>query len=91
MNVDEIAVVALGYFKTKTKIKLTPIMKTMIENVVKNAEHIHEIYLSAILKVLRLSNTSKLAKESNYMLNKLSNEISRFSEVCCLHIGLSGT
>lgn len=51
MNVDELAIVALGYFKTKTKIKLVPIFKTMIEKVVENSETIHEISLSAILKV----------------------------------------
>lgn len=51
MDVDELAVVALGYFKTKTKIKIVPIMKTMIEKVTQNTETIHEISLSAILKV----------------------------------------
>lgn len=51
MNVDELAVVAMGYFKTKTKIKIVPILKAMIEKVVENSETIHEISLSAILKV----------------------------------------
>lgn len=51
MNVDELAVVAMGYFKTKTKIKLVPILKAMTEKVVENSKNIHEISLSAILKV----------------------------------------
>lgn len=51
MNVDELAVVAMGYFKTKTKIKLDPIMKAMIKAVIQNSESIHEITLTSILKV----------------------------------------
>lgn len=53
MDTDELAIVAMGYFKTKTKIKLDPIKKAMIESVVQNSENIHEISLSAILKVSR--------------------------------------
>lgn len=52
LNVDELALVALGYFKTKTKIKLHSILKTMIEQVEQNVEHIHDISLTAILKVM---------------------------------------
>lgn len=51
MDSDELAVVALGYFKTKTKIKILSILETMVENVTQNSEHIHEMSLTAILKV----------------------------------------
>lgn len=51
MNIDEMAVVAMGYFKTKTKIKLTAILETMIEKVKENRKDIHEISLAAIIKV----------------------------------------
>lgn len=51
MNVDELAVVAMGYFKTTSKIKLVGITKAMIHGVTTNAMGIHEISLGAIMKV----------------------------------------
>lgn len=68
MNVDELAVVALGYFKTKTKIKLVSIMRTMIEKVEQSSEHIHEISLTAILKVMGYKKTKVFAKNSELEL-----------------------
>lgn len=51
-DVDELAIVAMGYFKTRTKIKLLPIMRAMVERVITNSKTINEISLSAILKVI---------------------------------------
>lgn len=51
MNVDEIAVVSMGYFKTKTKIKLTPIIESIVQKIKENSKSIHEISLAAIIKV----------------------------------------
>lgn len=51
MNVDELAVVAMGYFKTTSNIKLVAIIKAMIDGVTTNAMGIHEISLGAIMKV----------------------------------------
>lgn len=53
MNVDELAVVAMGYFKTTSKIKLVGIIKAMIDGVTTNAISIHEISLGAIMKVCK--------------------------------------
>nr|XP_023027707.1 FAST kinase domain-containing protein 5, mitochondrial isoform X2 [Leptinotarsa decemlineata] len=91
MSADEMAIVAMGYFKTKTKIKLLPIMEAMIQEVIINSKSIHEISLTAILKVLRLSKPIKLSNEVSHMLDVLQHEIHRLSELCCLHIALMGT
>lgn len=50
-SVDEIAIIAMGFFKTQTKVKLETILNRMLELVVENSETIHEITLAAILKV----------------------------------------
>ncbi|XP_066144428.1 FAST kinase domain-containing protein 5, mitochondrial isoform X2 [Euwallacea fornicatus] len=91
MNVDEIAVVALGYFKTKTKIKLETIFITMIQEVGNSAKQIHEMSLSAIMKVLRFSGPIRLTQEVNKMFDELYPEMERFSDIACLHVALLGT
>ncbi|XP_066255616.1 FAST kinase domain-containing protein 5, mitochondrial [Euwallacea similis] len=91
MHVDEMAVVALGYFKTKTKIKLETIFRTMIEEVGNSAKGIHEMSLSAIMKVLRFSGPIRLVPEVNKMFDKLYPEMERFSDIACLHVALLGT
>ncbi|CAH1953484.1 unnamed protein product [Acanthoscelides obtectus] len=91
MNIDELAVVAMGYFKTRTSIKILSIVDTMIKSVCENAKQAHDISLSAILKILRLSKPVKLTSDVFYMLDKLLPEIPRLSDLCCLHIALLST
>ncbi|XP_018561689.1 FAST kinase domain-containing protein 5, mitochondrial [Anoplophora glabripennis] len=91
MNVDEVAVVAMGYFKTKTKIKLTPIIETMVRKINENSKSIHEISLAAIIKVIRLSKPIRVVSQIQSMLDQLYVEMDRLSNLCCLHIALIGT
>lgn len=51
MTVDEMGVVAMGYFKSKTKIKLVTITDAMCKKIIEERETIHEVTLAAILKV----------------------------------------
>nr|CAI5843552.1 unnamed protein product [Callosobruchus analis] len=51
MNIDELAVVAMGYFKTKTKIKIPAIMEAMVGSVCESTKSIDDIPLSAVMKV----------------------------------------
>lgn len=51
MSVDEMAVIAMGYFKTQTKIKTPFILECMIDAIKDNANTIHEVSLCALLKV----------------------------------------
>lgn len=52
MTADELAVIAMGYFKTQTKIKLVSITDAMCKRVIEERETVHEVTLAAILKVL---------------------------------------
>ncbi|KAJ8954160.1 hypothetical protein NQ318_005754 [Aromia moschata] len=91
MNVDEMAVVAMGYFKTKTKIKLITVAQAMVKRVTENSKSVHEISLTAILKILRYSKQTKIVSDFLPMLDNLSEEIDRLSHLCCLHMALLGT
>lgn len=51
LTADEMGIVAMGYFKTETKIKLLPIIEAMCRKIVQEHATIHEISLAAILKV----------------------------------------
>ncbi|CAG9815090.1 unnamed protein product [Phaedon cochleariae] len=91
MNVDEMAIVSMGYFKTKTRIKILGIIEAMVQKVTEDSKDIHEIALTAILKVVRYSKPTKLVKEIHEMLDRLSFEVERLSNLCCLHIMLMNT
>lgn len=91
MDVDEMAVVAMGYFKTKTKIKLTSILEAMADKVSENSKNIHQISLSAILKVLRYSQPIKIFSKIVNLSDKLSTEVDRLTYTCCTHLALMST
>ncbi|KAJ8967049.1 hypothetical protein NQ314_003166 [Rhamnusium bicolor] len=91
MSVDEMAVVAMGYFKTRTKIKLMPILESMAQRVSENSKTIHEISLTAIAKIIRHSKPGKLVPQVHSMLDKLYEELDRLSNLSCLHVALIGT
>ncbi|KAF7286287.1 hypothetical protein GWI33_006160 [Rhynchophorus ferrugineus] len=88
MNVDELGVIALGYFKSKTKIKLPSICEAMIKEVSFNSKYVNEITLAAIMKALRFTHSSKLLPGIRDMMDNLYPEIDRFSTFCCLQIAL---
>ncbi|XP_060533693.1 FAST kinase domain-containing protein 5, mitochondrial isoform X2 [Cylas formicarius] len=88
MNIDEMAVVAIGYFKTRSKFRSLSIMQTMIEEVLTNSKSVHEISLTAILKILRYSSSYKMATQICKLVNTLYHEIDRLSDMACLHLML---
>lgn len=56
LTLEELTIVAMGYFKTKTKVKEKPILDAMIKAINENCDSINEISLSAMLKVLTITN-----------------------------------
>uniref|UniRef100_A0A6P7F9H3 FAST kinase domain-containing protein 5, mitochondrial n=1 Tax=Diabrotica virgifera virgifera TaxID=50390 RepID=A0A6P7F9H3_DIAVI len=91
MDIDEMGVVAMGYFKTKTKIKLVNIQEALAKKVIENSSTAHDITLTAILKVLRYSKPFKIIKTIEQMVDKLYPEIDRLSDLCCTHLALMST
>lgn len=91
LTVDELAIIAMGFFKSQTKIKLATILNRMLELVIENSESIHEISLAAILKIVRLSQNPKTKDNMIRALEKVALEIPRLSQLCATHVALMGT
>ncbi|CAG9865403.1 unnamed protein product [Phyllotreta striolata] len=91
MSVDEMAVVAMGYFKSRTKIKVDDIQIAMCEALIKNADTVKDISASAILKALRFSNPFTIFPKVQEMTEKLYPQIDRFSHTSCTHLALMST
>lgn len=53
-TIDELGIIALGYFKSKSKIKFNSIMLAMMIALKKDCATVNQITLSAILKVSKL-------------------------------------
>ncbi|XP_044260329.1 FAST kinase domain-containing protein 5, mitochondrial [Tribolium madens] len=90
-NVEELTIVAMAYFKSKSKVKLKPILDAMIRAVNSNCDTINEISLTAILKTIRLSQHVQTADEIPPLLDNLLPQIPRLSKFATLHIALLGT
>ncbi|KAI4454604.1 fast leu-rich domain-containing [Holotrichia oblita] len=91
LTVDEIAIIAMGFFKSQTKIKLATILNRMLELVIENSGSIHEISLAAILKIVRLSQHAQTKDNIIRMFDKITGEIPRLSHLCATHVALTGT
>ncbi|KAL3271081.1 hypothetical protein HHI36_021580 [Cryptolaemus montrouzieri] len=91
LTIDELGIVALGYFKSMSKIKITDIVLAMMEAVKKEASTVNQITLAALLKVIRFSKPGQMIPELNQMLDSLVGQIDRLSPQCCLHIAIIGS
>ncbi|KAF2900424.1 hypothetical protein ILUMI_05763 [Ignelater luminosus] len=90
-NADEMAIAAMGFFKSQSPIKLKFLLQPMIAQIKKECHTIHEITLTAILKVLRYSSHVLLIDQLMDLLDHLVPEIDRLSNLCCVHMALLGT
>lgn len=90
-SVDELAVIAMGLFKSKTPIRSTTLTSNIIDKIIKESEQIHEISLASLLKIIRYS--LKVCPDNKIydLLNTLQYEIPRLSVMCNVHLALVGT
>lgn len=93
-HVDELAIMAMGFFKSKTPLRNIELVKKIINKVTNNAKNINEVTLAALLKIVRYS--LKVPEEESLqalyiMLDTLNDEIPRLSILCNVHIALVGT
>ncbi|KAF5303287.1 hypothetical protein FQA39_LY10026 [Lamprigera yunnana] len=91
LNLNEMTVIAMGFFKSSTKIRSQLLLTQMIEKLKSEIGVTHEIALTSILKVLRYSSYLLLVDKLIDLLDHLVPEIDRLSNVCCTHIALLGT
>ncbi|CAH2268139.1 jg8149 [Pararge aegeria aegeria] len=91
-SIDELAIISMGLFKSKTPIRNLSLVTKIIGKIIENSKEIHEVSLAALLKIIRYS--MKITQNNNKvydLLNSLQHEIPRFSIMCNVHMALVGT
>lgn len=91
LNVNEIGIISLAFFKTETKIRNFELIDKMYEKVIKEAATISDITLVNILKTLRYSSDPTHARQLVKMSEALLPRVDSISIIACLHIALLGT
>ncbi|KAF9801854.1 hypothetical protein SFRURICE_009707 [Spodoptera frugiperda] len=90
-TIDELSIMSMGYFKSKTPIRDPELVQKMIDTVIENSKTIHEVSLAALLKLIRYSTKSVLDDRINRLLEALQHEVPRLSVMCNVHMALVGT
>lgn len=90
-TVDDLAIICMGLFKSKTPIRDMDLVLKMINTVIHNSKNIHEVSLAALLKVIRYSTKSTLDNRIYSLLETLQHEVPRLSIMCNVHLALVGT
>lgn len=90
-TLDDLAIIALGFFKSRTPLRDPELVCKIIKKIVENATDVHEVSLAALLKVIRYSLKIDYYGDLNKLLDTLKPEVSRLSVMCQVHIALVGT
>ncbi|XP_045533973.1 FAST kinase domain-containing protein 5, mitochondrial [Papilio machaon] len=90
-SIDELAIISMGFFKSKTPIRNMDIIVKIIDIISNNSSQIHEISLAALLKIIRYSMKVTTGNKIYLLLDKLQAEVPRLSVMCNVHVGLLGT
>lgn len=92
LNIDEIGIICLSFFKTENKVKNQKLVSMIYERATKEVAKIEEITIVNILKTLRYS--SKPAAhdvDMRLLYDAVLPHLDRFGMLTCLHIALLGT
>ncbi|XP_047989383.1 uncharacterized protein LOC125228756 [Leguminivora glycinivorella] len=90
-SLDELAIMSMGFFKSKTPIRNMALIEKIIDKIVEQSSNVHEVSLAALLKVIRYSMKSDENSKIYDLLETLQHEAPRLSIMCKVHIALVGT
>ncbi|XP_041973394.1 uncharacterized protein LOC121729071 [Aricia agestis] len=90
-NIDELAIISMGFFKSKTPIRSMDLIVNIINKVMVEADKVHEVSLAALLKVIRYSMKIRVDNKINDLLDCLQHQLPRLSIMCNVHVALLGT
>ncbi|XP_013175465.1 PREDICTED: uncharacterized protein LOC106123599 isoform X2 [Papilio xuthus] len=90
-SIDELAIISMGFFKSKTPVRNMDIICKIIDIISNNSSQIHEISLAALLKIIRYSMKVATGDRIYLLLDKLQAEVPRLSVMCNVHVGLMAT
>ncbi|CAG4940646.1 unnamed protein product [Colias eurytheme] len=91
LSIDELAIISLGFFKSKVPIRSPVLVSNIIDAVIENVSKINEVSLAALLKLIRFSRKIPFDDKIVKLLDILQHEIPRLSTMCNVHIALLAT
>ncbi|PSN43523.1 hypothetical protein C0J52_22635 [Blattella germanica] len=91
LNIEELSILAMGFFKSKSAIRNQNLMIEIMRRIIDNMDTIHEISLTALLKLIRYSLLPTSYDTLLTLLDKVVPQIDRLSLLSLTHIALVGT
>ncbi|EDW00141.1 GH12705 [Drosophila grimshawi] len=91
MTLQELGVMAMGFFKTQTQIRNPDLLQQLYTRLEAQLDNVEDITLVAMLKVLRYSSKLPQVPALNQLLVKLQPQVDRVSLLSCLHMALLGS
>ncbi|KAG0722490.1 FAST kinase domain-containing protein 5, mitochondrial [Chionoecetes opilio] len=90
ISVEELGVIAMGFFKTQTFLKNERLVEAIIKKTQENLECVSDASLCAILKLLRKSTPVTQWKLMHNLLESLVPQLDRLNNMCLLQVALLG-
>lgn len=90
MTLQELGVMAMGFFKTQTPIRNPELLQQLFIRLEAELDTVEDITLVALLKVLRYSSRLQQVEPLKQLLVALRRQVERVSLLTCLHIALLG-
>jgi hypothetical protein len=91
LTLDDLGILAMGFFKSEKPIRSQNLLTELMRRIINSVNTIHEITLTALLKVIRYSLEPTHEAVLFILMDKLVPNIKRVSQLCCIHIALLGT
>lgn len=91
LTIDEIGVVSMGFFKSKTPLRNSVFIEKLINRAANDVNRVAEISLCGILKMIRYSAKIQHIEAINRLQDAVRPRINELSLVCCVQIALVGT
>ncbi|XP_045525828.1 FAST kinase domain-containing protein 5, mitochondrial [Pieris brassicae] len=88
MSIDELAIVSMGFFKSKVPVRSMSLVSNIIDRICENESTINEVTLAALLKVIRFSRKFPIDNKICIFLDTLQSQVPRLSIMCNVHIAL---
>ncbi|XP_068158918.1 FAST kinase domain-containing protein 5, mitochondrial [Drosophila tropicalis] len=90
MTLQELGVMAMGFFKTQTPIRNPELLAQLYTRLEAELDTVEDITLVAMLKVLRYSSKLPQVEALHRLLRSLQSQVERVSLLTCLHMALLG-
>lgn len=91
ISLNELAIISMGFFKSRSKISNSKIIKRMIQLIIEQIPEIDDYCLVSLLKQIRYSSQSEHAKDIFNLYNKFVPHVDNLNPSTCIHLMMIGT